>query len=205
MGYDIRLKSKNVFNSYLTLGLLQIGRDNNPCKIISRGKIFSKIPREMGVKDSRIIGRYIDDIKKWLSNDPLTKNSVMQILETKSKGTRLKNEIPEETYKDFVSALLLLNLIEDENHKELLEGTFVDNNENSMSIITKLTIAKFNQVQIKIELINNLGQIEFVPLKFRFNKKGWFILGKNITEGNHEIELKLSSICTINYPNIIPQ
>jgi hypothetical protein len=204
MGQDIRLKSKNIFNAYLSLGLLEIASETNPDKRVSQQNIFEKMPHELNINDVSDIRDYINSAKKWLKDADLTDAETDYLINTRAKGTRLLNNIPETCYKDFLAGFLLLNLIEDKNHIELINNTFKNSIEKPLSIITKIALAKIAVKTISIALVNPARIIDFIPNAFKFNSDEWLIIGSNITDHDHYYELKLSNISKIKYKYISP-
>ncbi len=199
MGQDIRIKTTKIFNAYLTLGLLEIAKEELDDGILSQIKIQEKINIEE-IKDRGYIGRYLKDVKKWLKDADLHDQQIKTLIKNTSRGFQLNEDIPPNAYKDFLGAFLFLNLIEDDEHINNLENLFSDDNnrEKPLSLVTKLTLLKKNKKSCRLSYLqdNDEEEISFEPKKFKYQNNIWYIEGKNNNTRQTE-KLELSRIAKI--------
>lgn len=183
MGYDISLKTENIFNAYLTLGLLEIHKEESNDNYLTSGKILEIIDDKDNIPASNYIGRYLDDFEKWLrERADFSEEQIELLLDRTPSGYRLKSQIIQSAYKDYIGAFLHLALIEDEKHKDFINDLINKEGEKALSIITKLILAKRKETQVEIKYQNDNGREDthqFKPLYFSLENNIWYIVGEN--------------------------
>lgn len=189
MGRTVTERTQKVVNSLLTLGLLE---DKN-FERMEDNLSLSDIADILGKDDYQQIQRYLKQLKDWLPDDGKgTINTVNQ------KIIVNKNNIPTDTYEEFLWTLLVLDMIVEQE-----QYSIKDLNKNfrgkALSIITKIIIAKRNKDKISIRLLNDPEQIiKLMPKSLYFNYDSWFVEG--LVDGQDELKkYKLSDVKAISY------
>ncbi len=198
MGQDVKIKTEKIFNAYLTLGLLEINKTESDNTFISQTNIWDKLGVET-IAQKNYIGRYLNNIEQWLSDAGLANDQIAALIERKTYGFKLKNNIPAAVYKDFLGSFLYLNLIEDKEHEKNLDELMNKEGERPLSLISKLVIAKKSQKFLKIEYENSENELEYKPEKFSYDNNVWCVIGslKNAIKTG-KIKLELSKIKKIS-------
>lgn len=187
MGRTVTERTQKVVNSLLTLGLLE---DKN-FERMEDNLSLSDIADILGKDDYQQIQRYLKQLKNWLPN--------AGIISTSNQKTIVKkNDIPTDTYEEFLWTLLVLDMIVEQE-----QYSIKDLNKNfrgkALSIITKIIIAKRNKDKISIRLLNDPEQIiKLMPKSLYFNYDSWFVEG--LVDGQDELKkYKLSDVKAISY------
>lgn len=198
MGQDVKIKTEKIFNAYLTLGLLEINKTESDNTFLSQTNIWDKLGVET-IAQKNYIGRYLNNIEQWLSDAGLANDQIAALIERKTYGFKLKNNIPAAVHKDFLGSFLYLNLIEDKEHEKNLDELMNKEGERPLSLISKLVIAKKSQKFLKIEYENSENELEYKPEKFSYDNNVWCVIGslKNAIKTG-KIKLELSKIKKIS-------
>lgn len=181
MGQAIKKSTSDILMSYLTLGLLEISRNENDSRPISQREIMDFLGGEDNgiVFKQKVSRKFIRTLKSWIAY-----GESESLIQRESLGYSLKNDIPYDHYADFLGGFLFLNLVEDKGHKENIDDLLQKPGEKALSIITKLTLAKKEERRLTIKILNNDGQpieIVFYPKSFQLISGKWNIRGKTIS------------------------
>lgn len=188
MGRTVTKRTQKVVNSLLTLGLLEDKNLMNNIDNLSLNDIAEILEKA----DYQQIQRYLKQLKDWLPDDGKgTINTVNQ------KIIVNKNNIPTDTYEEFLWTLLVLDMIVEQE-----QYSVKDLNKNfagkALSIITKIIIAKRNEDKISIILKDSEQIIELLPKSLYFNNNSWFVEG--LVDSQDELKkYKLSDVKAISY------
>ncbi|MCC6549662.1 MAG: hypothetical protein IT279_06290 [Ignavibacteriaceae bacterium] len=199
MGQAIKKSTSDILMSYLTLGLLEISRNENNSSPISQREIMEFLGgEENGIAFKEKVSRkFIRTLKSWF-----TYGESESIIQRESLGYSLTDDIPNDQYADFLGGFLFLNLIEDKGHKKNLDDLLRKPGEKALSIITKLTLAKKEKNRLIIEILNNVGRptkIDFYPNSFQLISGKWNIRGKTISP-NDVFNFEIADIISIEKP-----
>lgn len=204
MGFDVKIKTENILNAYLTLGLLEINKDERNDNSLKQKEILEKIDQG-DISEPNYIGRFLDDVEEWLKKDTgLNENQIRQIIIRGHGGFKLIANLPSSAYRDYIGAFLHLALIEDGKHTDYVDDIINKKGEKALSIITKLVIAKRGKKSAEIEYFrdNNVTIItHYKPIHFSLENNRWIIAGK---VDNADIKLELSKIHKIKLPPNTP-
>lgn len=203
MGQAIKKSTSDILMSYLTLGLLEISRNENDSRTISQREIMEFLGgEENGIAFRQKVSRkFIRNIESWL-NVGRNLDGAEPMIDAESRGYFLRDDIPNDHYADFLGGFLFLNLIEDKGHKENLDDLLQKTGEKALSIITKLTLAKKENRRLIIEILNGDGQpikVDFYPKSFQFISGKWNIRGRTISP-NDVFNFEIADIISIETP-----
>lgn len=192
-------KTKNILNAYLTLGVLEDNKEKKRnVKFLSQTYIKNFIDGHQ-IPDKNYIGRFIKDIEKWLKNSGYSTSQTNRLIKKSNNGFKLKENIENKDYEDFVALLLFLVLIEDGQHIDLLgELSHRDEEgEKLLSLITKLVVAKRKKrLALKLIFTDRTTINNFKPNNFSYKENDWWIEGKDY---DGEKKIKLSQINSVEF------
>jgi hypothetical protein len=168
MGKAVKVRTSFIVNSILTFGLLES----------SRGPISKAgLAETLGVEHDNQVARYIMHLREWLSD------SRGNIIRGSRLGYRLqKDEVPEEVYEDFLTVLLVLNILHD---RPITLSTPLMNmrrkGSDVIGIVTSLLIAR-NQgkrVRITCKAWQHSCEFDFKPEKIFWRNGCWVVGGSS--------------------------
>ena len=201
MGHDVRIKTENISNGYLTLGLLEIARAEMQGKPLSQIAIIEKLKPQYE-KDKGIVRKqFLRLVKSWLKKDKLSDKKISDIIKVNKRGYKLNDKIPVESYQDFVGSMLFLYLIYTDQHKDSVKDFIIDGDrENPLSFITKLILQQRDEKSVVVSHYtepNVINKTEICRHKIKLINNIWILTGEKLSDYS-QVEIKLSSIIKVN-------
>ncbi|MDR3626940.1 MAG: hypothetical protein P4L45_08915 [Ignavibacteriaceae bacterium] len=195
MGMEIKKKTSNTYLAYLTLGLLEINKEDRSNEPVSQAKILDEL-RQIDIPANNYVGRSVAKVNRWLKDAEFRND---HIFSRGRKGFKLNENLPSSVYGDILGAFLHLTLIEDKKHTDNLYDLLFKEGERPLSVITKLVLAKRNHLisKVKYKEINTELEFSFEPAYFRLDNNEWIVVGN---EGHLEKKLLLSNILRVTLP-----
>lgn len=170
MGKAVKARTSFIINSILTFGLLES----------SHGPISkARLAEIMDIEHDNQVGRYIMHLREWLSDNQ------GKIIRGSRLGYSLeKDGVSEETYEDFLTVLLVLNML----HDRLISLTTPLINKwregsDVIGVVTSLLIARKQgkSVWITIKKGQHDFGFEFKPEKIFLRNGHWVVDGSLYT------------------------
>jgi hypothetical protein len=194
MGMEIKKKTSKTYLAYLTLGLLEINKEDGENKPVSQAKILDDL-RQIDIPANNYVGRSVAKVKSWLKNAELENDNIFSI---ERKGFRLNENLPRPVYKDILGAFLLLTLIEDKKHTDHLDELLFKEGEKPLSIITKLVLAKNDHLYVRViyKEFEFEQELLLMPINFSLENNSWFVVCINRDEPTWK-KLVLSNILRV--------
>lgn len=172
MAEDVRKKTKFIFRSLLTLGVLE--GSNSP---LTKNEILEKV---VGIySETADLDKYIKHLKLWL--DKINGNLVL--INNRQNRNVIEvdfNQINSNEYIEFLEVLLTLNEILQRTPDDAVRNLASKDGEKPLSIITKLILAIQNSDELKIyyRISNREFESIFEPSMIKRNNNEWVVEGE---------------------------
>lgn len=192
MGEDFVEKTKFIFRSLLTLGLLEASK-----KPLTKDEILMGIGGTTNAKYRSQVNRFIEHILAWLSDED-------QNLVTIAENDKRENvysidfeNLKRKEYIDFLNVLLTLNEIWIKDTDDAVIDLYEKEGDKPLGIVTKLMLAIKENKSLLISYKNINHEIKFLPKLLFKSEYKWLVEGRILNSEDILPPLEIASILNI--------